>query len=151
MGQVDNLDGFRVRAGIDEHYLPRINLGQHGEFDFAGETNRIIIRKIYPEINNGRFDVDLEFIESEPSGIRRGQTVHIRLELGDLSEVVLLNRGGFYQKTGGQWVYILDENESSARKRNIRLGRQNPQMFEVLEGLEGRRRSSSCRKPSTWR
>ena len=136
LGQVDNLDGFRVRAGIDEHYLPRINLGQQGEFDFAGETNRIIIRKIYPEINNGRFDVDLEFIESEPSGIRRGQTVHIRLELGDLSEVVLLSRGGFYQKTGGQWVYILDENESSARKRNIRLGRQNPQMFEVLEGLE---------------
>jgi HlyD family secretion protein len=136
LGQVDNLDGFRVRAGIDEHYLPRINLDQHGEFDFAGETNRIIIKKIYPEINNGRFDVDLEFIESEPSGIRRGQTVHIRLELGDLSEVVLLNRGGFYQKTGGQWVYILDENESSARKRNIRLGRQNPQMFEVLEGLE---------------
>jgi len=135
IGQVDVLDGFKVRAGIDEHYLPRIAAGQKGEFDFAGGTHNLQIRKVFPEINNGRFDVDLEFEGREPGGIRRGQTVHIRLELGDLSEAVLLPRGGFYQKTGGQWVYVLDESGDFATKRRIRLGRQNPQMFEVLEGL----------------
>jgi len=135
LGQVDVLDGFKVRAGIDEHYLPRIAAGQQGEFDFAGDTYDLNIRKVFPEINNGRFDVDLEFESREPNGIRRGQTVHIRLELGDLSKATLLPRGGFYQKTGGQWVYVLDESGDFATKRRIRLGRQNPQMFEVLEGL----------------
>ncbi len=136
IGQVDVLDGFKVRAGIDEHYLPRIATGQKGEFDFAGSTHNLLIRKVFPEINNGRFDVDLEFEDEDPSGIRRGQTCHIRLELGDLSEAVLLARGGFYQKTGGQWVYVLNEGADFAVKRRIKLGRQNPQMFEVLEGLD---------------
>jgi len=136
LGQVDVLDGFKVRAGIDEHYLPRINLDQTGEFDFAGQTYALITKKVYPEIRDGRFDVDLEFQGKEPEGIRRGQTLHIRLELGDLSEAILLSRGGFYQKTGGQWVYVLDGSGDYATKRSIKLGRQNPQVFEVLEGLE---------------
>jgi HlyD family secretion protein len=92
--------------------------------------------KIFPEIRDGRFDIDLVFTDSEPEGIRRGQTLHIRLELGNLSQAILLPRGGFYQKTGGQWVYVLDESGGYARKKNIRLGMQNPQMFEVLEGLK---------------
>ncbi len=136
LGQVDVLDGFKVRAGIDEHYLARINVGQAGAFDFAGKTYKLITRKVYPEIRDGRFDVDLEFEGEAPQGIRRGQTLHIRLELGDLSEALLLSRGGFYQKTGGQWVYVLDASEKTAAKRTIRLGRQNPQVFEVLEGLQ---------------
>jgi HlyD family secretion protein len=136
LGQIDVLEGFKVRAGIDEHYLPRINLGQTGEFDFAGSTYELITKKVFPEIRDGRFDVDLEFVSDEPSGIRRGQTLHIRLELGDLAEAVLLPRGGFYQKTGGQWVYVVDKSGSMASKRSIKLGRQNPQAFEVLEGLE---------------
>ncbi len=136
LGQVDVLDGFKVRAGIDEHYLPRINLDQTGEFDFAGQTYVLITKKVFPEIRDGRFDVDLEFQGKEPEGIRRGQTLHIRLELGDLSEAILLSRGGFYQKTGGQWVYVLDGSGDYASKRSIKLGRQNPQVFEVLEGLE---------------
>jgi HlyD family secretion protein len=136
LGQVDVLDGFKVRAGIDEHYLSRINLGQTGEFDFAGQTYVLITKKVFPEIRDGRFDVDLEFQGKEPEGIRRGQTLHIRLELGDLSEAILLPRGGFYQKTGGQWVYVLDKSGSFAAKRSIKLGRYNPQAFEVLEGLE---------------
>jgi HlyD family secretion protein len=136
LGQVDVLDGFKVRAGIDEHYLPRINLDQTGEFDFAGQTYTLITKKVFPEIRDGRFDVDLEFQGKEPEGIRRGQTLHIRLELGDLSEAILLSRGGFYQKTGGQWVYVLDGSGSYATKRSIKLGRYNPQAFEVLEGLE---------------
>ncbi len=136
LGQVDVLDGFKVRAGIDEHYLPRIALGQRGEFDFAGSTYKLMTKKLYPEINQGRFEVDLEFEGEEPNGIRRGQTVHIRLELSDLTEAVMLAKGGFYQKTGGQWVYVIDPSGDFAIKRQIRLGRQNTQVFEVLEGLE---------------
>jgi len=136
LGQVDILDGFKVRAGIDEHYLARISDGLPAEFDFAGRTYKLITKKIYPEIRDGRFDVDLEFQNETPEGIRRGQTLHIRLELGDLAEAILLPRGGFYQKTGGQWVYVVDQSASYATKRNIKLGRQNPQVFEVLEGLE---------------
>jgi HlyD family secretion protein len=136
LGQIDVLEGFKVRAGVDEYHLPRIHLDLEGEFDFAGKSYTLVIDKIFPEIANGRFNVDLLFRETEPTGIRRGQTLHIRLELGNLSEAILLPRGGFYQKTGGQWVYVLSENGNNAYKRNIRLGMQNPRMFEVLEGLE---------------
>jgi len=136
LGQVDVLEGFKVRAGVDEYHLSRINTGLSGEFDFAGSNYMLRTDKIFPEIRDGRFDIDLVFTDSEPEGIRRGQTLHIRLELGNLSQAILLPRGGFYQKTGGQWVYVLDESGSYARKKNIRLGMQNPQMFEVLEGLE---------------
>ncbi len=136
VGQIDVLDGFRVRAGIDEHYLARIDKGLAGEFDFSGITYNLITNRIYPEVREGRFEVDLEFVDDSPGGIRRGQTLHIRLELGDLTEAVLIPKGGFYQKTGGQWIYILNEGGDFAIKRKIRLGRQNPQVFEVLEGLE---------------
>jgi len=136
IGQVDNLDGFKVRAGIDEHYLARIGKGQKGEFDFAGKTYKLITDRVYPEVRNGRFEVDLKFVAETPQGIRRGQTLHIRLELGDLTEAVLIPRGGFYQKTGGQWIYVVDESGDFTAKRRIRLGRQNPQVFEVLSGLE---------------
>lgn len=136
VGQVDVLDGFKVRAGIDEHYLARIDKGQYGEFDFAGQTYRLLTDRVYPEVRDGRFEVDMKFEEASPEGIRRGQTVHIRLELGDLSEAVLIPRGGFYQKTGGQWIYVLDSSGEFAERRKIRLGRQNPQVFEVLDGLE---------------
>ncbi|MCG3118117.1 MAG: Macrolide export protein MacA [bacterium] len=136
LGQIDILEGFKVRAGIDEHYLPRISVGLPAEFDFAGKTYNLLSKKVFPEIRDGRFDVDMEFQNETPEGIRRGQTLHIRLELGDLAEAMLLPRGGFYQKTGGQWVYVVDQSGSFAVKRNIKLGRQNPQVFEVLEGLE---------------
>jgi len=136
LGQVDVLEGFKVRAAVDEYHLPRIERGLEGEFDFAGRTHKIIVDKIYPEIRDGRFNIDLIFGDSEPEGLRRGLTSHIRLELGNLNEAILLPRGGFYQKTGGQWVYVLDKSSDFASKRDIRLGMQNPQMFEVLEGLE---------------
>ena len=135
LGQLDVLDGFKVRAAIDEHYIARIDIGQKGQFDFAGRSYSLVTKKIYPEVTNGRFEVDMEFEEDEPDGIRRGQTVRIRLELGDLEEATMLARGGFYQKTGGNWVYIVDESEEFATKRSIRLGRQNTQVYEVLEGL----------------
>jgi HlyD family secretion protein len=136
IGQIDVLDSFKVQASIDEFYIARVNAGQAGEFDLTGKTFRLRIVKVYPEVTNGRFDVDMEFVGSAPAGLRRGQTLQIRLELGDLTEAVLLPRGGFYQKTGGQWVYVVDKSGEYAVRRNIKLGRQNPQMFEVLDGLE---------------
>jgi len=135
LGQIDVLEGFRVKAAIDEHYIARVETGRKGEFDFAGNSYELIVKKIYPEVKEGRFEVDMEFVGSGPEEITRGQTLHIRLELGDISEAILLPRGGFYQTTGGNWAYVVDESENIATKRRIRLGRQNPQVFEVLEGL----------------
>ena len=135
LGQIDVLEGFRVKAAIDEHYIARVETGRKGEFDFAGNSYGLIVKKIYPEVKEGRFEVDMEFVGSGPEEITRGQTLHIRLELGDISEAILLPRGGFYQTTGGNWAYVVDESENIATKRRIRLGRQNPQVFEVLEGL----------------
>lgn len=136
LGQIDILEGFRVRASIDEHYIARINIGQRGEFDFAGQTYTLEITRVYPQVREGRFEVDMEFTDREPDNIRRGQTLRIRLALGALEEAMLLARGGFFQRTGGQWVYVLSASGDQAIKRNIRLGRQNPQYFEVIEGLE---------------
>jgi len=136
LGQIDVLDSFKVRVDVDEFYIARIEIGKTGSFDFAGKTYQVEIRKIYPEVQNGRFAVDMYFGEEVPQGIRRGQTLHIRLALGDLSEATLLARGGFYQKTGGQWVYVLDKSDDFAIKRDIKIGRQNPQYFEVLDGLK---------------
>ena len=138
LGQIDALDGFKVRAAIDEHYIARIYKGRHGTFEPTNSHTSygLVIRKVYPEVREGRFKIDLEFDGEPPPGIRRGQTLHIRLELGDMEEAVLLARGGFYQKTGGHWVYLVDESGERAVKQPIRLGRQNPRVFEVLEGLQ---------------
>jgi len=136
LGQIDVLDNFKVRVAIDEYYITRINTGQTGEFDLAGSTYRLVIDKVYPEVNNGRFEVDMLFVDKAPPDIRRGQTLQIRLELGDLEQAVMIPRGGFYQKTGGQWIYVLDPSGAFATKRSIKLGRQNPQVFEVLDGLK---------------
>lgn len=136
LGQIDVLDSFKVRASIDEFYIARIKPGQAGDFDLTGTTSALKITKVYPEVQNGRFDVDLKFAGAPPHGIRRGQTLQVRLELGDLSEALIVPRGGFYQKTGGQWIYVIDKSEAFAVKRSVKLGRQNPQAFEVLEGLE---------------
>ena len=135
LGQIDILEGFRVRAGIDEHYIARVKKGKMGTFDFAGVTYNLIVDKIYPEVREGRFEVDMNFVDGDPPGITRGQTLHIRLELSDVAEALLLPRGGFYQTTGGNWIFVLDESGKVAVRRPIRLGRYNPQVFEVLEGL----------------
>ena len=136
LGQIDILDGFKIRVPVDEHYLARINTGQAGEFTFDEMTYQLIISKIYPEVKDGRFELDMTFAAARPEGITRGQTLHIRLELGNLSRAILLPRGGFYQNTGGQWVYLLEEGGKYAIKRKINLGKQNPEVFEVLSGLQ---------------
>lgn len=134
LGQVDIIDDFKVRVRIDELYLPRINAGQQGSFDFDSERFRLEITKIYPTIAEGRFEVDMEFTGERPQGIKRGQTVRLRLELSAVKTAVLLPIGGFYKDTGGNWVYTLT-SDGTAEKRSIRLGQKNTENFEVLEGL----------------
>lgn len=136
IGQLDVLSGYIVRVGVDEHYLPKVEMGRGGTFELAGNTYSLIVDKIYPEVQEGRFRVDMDFVGEQPQNITRGMTYHIRLELGDLSEAILLPKGGFFQTTGGNWVYILDESESVATKMRIRLGRWNTEVYEVLEGLQ---------------
>ncbi len=136
IGQIDELTGFKVRAAIDEHYLARIKKGLQGTFDFAGKTYELVADRIYPEIVDGRFEVDMEFVGDVPEDIRRGKTVHISLALGDLSQAVMIPRGGFYQKTGGQWIFVVYASGNMASKRKIKLGRQNTRVFEVLDGLQ---------------
>ncbi len=136
LGQIDVLGIYKVRAGIDEYYLSRIKAGQTGEFQFSGYNCQVTINKIFPEVREGKFEVDMEFAGTPPEGIRRGQSVQVRLALGDTAEAMLIPRGAFYQKTGGRWAYVLDKSGTVAVKRPITLGRQNPQMIEVLAGLE---------------
>ena len=136
LGQIDVEDEFKVRAAIDEHYIARIRSGQAGSFDFAGGTYNLVISRVYPEVIEGQFEADMVFPEGMPEGLRRGQTLQVRIALGELADAMQVPRGGFYQKTGGRWIYVLDEAGEVAVRRQIRLGRQNSQYFEVLEGLE---------------
>ncbi len=136
IGQIDVLDAFKVRADIEEHYITRVEPRKTGRFDLAGKDYDLTVRRVFPEVRDGRFQVDFDFVGSPPPDIRRGQTLHIRLELSGLEEAVLLPRGGFFQTTGGNWVYLLDASGKTALKRAIRLGLQNPDMFQVLEGLQ---------------
>lgn len=135
LGQVDIVGSYKVRVPIDELYLPRISTGLKATTTFNNKDYNLEIMYIYPTIQNGRFDVDMNFVGDTPSGIRRGQSLRLRIELGQSSEELLLPVGGFYKDTGGNWVYVLD-GEDRAVKRNIRLGRKNTEHFEVLEGLE---------------
>jgi HlyD family secretion protein len=135
LGQIDAPEGFKARAGIDEFYIDRIQKGKPGQFELSGNTYRMVVSRVYPEVRDGKFTVDLEFPGLPAPGIRRGQTLHIRLELSDVAEALLLPRGGFFQKTGGNWVFVLEPDGKTALKREIRLGRQNPDVFEVLGGL----------------
>lgn len=136
IGQIDDLNGFKMRVEVDEHYISRIFPGLEGSFEFNGATTKLIVSKVYPEVRNGRFEVDMTFDQKIPDGIRRGQSVPVRLQLGKPAEATLLPTGGFFSDTGGNWVYVLDEGGSQAEKRNISLGRKNPQFYEVLSGLE---------------
>ncbi|WP_207491504.1 HlyD family efflux transporter periplasmic adaptor subunit [Aridibaculum aurantiacum] len=136
LGQIDVMSGFKVRADIDEHYISRIYTGLMGEFSLAGKNYKLKIRKVYTQVNNGRFQVDMEFVDGIPDGIRRGQTLQIRLALSDETQAVLLAKGGFYQQTGGNWVFKVNESGSMAYKVDVQLGRQNPEYYEVLQGLQ---------------
>jgi HlyD family secretion protein len=136
LGQIDVLSGYKVRVDIDEHYISRIYTGLMGEFTFANKDYKLKITKVYIQIANGRFQVDMEFIGDAPQGVRRGQTLQIRLALSDETQALLLAKGGFYQQTGGNWVFKVSESGNTAYKVEIQLGRQNPDYYEVLQGLK---------------
>jgi HlyD family secretion protein len=135
LGQVDIVGSYKVRVPIDELYLPKISVGLPASTSFANKDYMLVITYIYPTIQNGRFEVDMEFQGDTPQGIRRGQSLRMRIELGQASEELLLPVGGFYKDTGGNWVFIL-ESDGKAVRRNIKLGRKNSENFEVLEGLQ---------------
>lgn len=136
LGQIDVLTGFKVRAEIDEHYINRIFTDQLGEFTLSGKNYKLKIKKVYTQVTNGRFQVDMEFDGETPSSVRRGQTLQIRLALSDETKALLLAKGGFYQQTGGNWIFKLDKNGSTAYRADIQLGRQNPEYYEVIGGLQ---------------
>ncbi|WP_228850407.1 efflux RND transporter periplasmic adaptor subunit [Aegicerativicinus sediminis] len=136
LGQIDVLTGFKVRADIDEHYISRIYTGQKGTFPFGGKTHTLVIKKVYTQVTSGRFQVDMEFEGETPEGIRRGQSLQIRLALSEEKEALLIPKGGFFQETGGNWIFKIAQGGSSARKVNISLGNQSTEYYEVLEGLE---------------
>jgi HlyD family secretion protein len=136
LGQLDVTSGFKVRADIDEHYISRIFPGLMGDFTLSDKTYKLKIKKVYTQVTNGRFQVDMEFTEAVPQGIRRGQTLQIRLALGDETQAILLAKGGFFQQTGGNWIFKVSENGNVAYKVDIQLGRQNPDYYEVLQGLK---------------
>jgi HlyD family secretion protein len=136
LGQIDDLSGFKMKVEIDEHYISRIFPGLEGYFDFNGKAVRLSVSKVYPEVRNGRFEVDMRFVEPVPEGIRRGLSVPVRLQLGKPTDALLLPTGGFFSKTGGSWVYVLNASGNRAEKRSITLGRKNPQFYEVLDGLQ---------------
>ena len=136
IGQINDLSDFKIQAQIDEHYIDRVHTGLSATFERQGTQFSLAVRKIYPEVRSNKFRTDFVFTDAHPENIRSGQTYYINLELGQSAESLLIPKGTFFQNTGGSWIYVLDAEGNKAYKRNIRIGRQNPQYYEVLEGLE---------------
>lgn len=136
MGQINVLTSFKVTAQIDEHYIDRVRTQLTAKLDRQGSEFDLVVRRVYPEVRNGTFEIDMTFENSVPDNIRTGQTYYISLQLGQPKRSLLVPIGGFFQETGGQWIFVLDETESFATKRDISIGRKNPKYYEVLEGLQ---------------
>ena len=136
IGQINAKESYKIEAQIDEHYIDRVNAGLSATFERQNETYDAVIRKVYPEVRSGKFQADFRFSEEQPANIRTGQPYYLNLQLGQPENAILIPRGTFYQKTGGKWIYVVSPEGGKAVKREIRIGRQNPQFYEVLEGLE---------------
>lgn len=136
LGQIDVMGGYKVRVDVDEHYISRIYTGLHGTFTFADSDYVLEIKKVYTQVTNGRFQVDMEFVGKVPKGIRRGQTLQILLALSDERTAILLPQGGFYQQTGGNWIFKVTADGSRAYRVDIQLGNKNTDYYEVLSGLQ---------------
>ncbi len=136
IGQINAEGSYKIEAQIDEHYIDRVFAGLAATFERQNETYDAVIRKVYPEVRNGKFQADFRFNGDQPANIRTGQTYYLNLQLGQPEKAILIPRGTFYQKTGGKWIYVVSADGGKAVKREIRIGRQNPQYYEVLEGLE---------------
>ncbi|MGE5944264.1 MAG: efflux RND transporter periplasmic adaptor subunit [Flavobacteriales bacterium] len=136
LGQLDVLNGYKVRVDVDEHYISRIYTGQQGTFPLNNKTYTLVIKKVYTQVTNGRFQVDMQFEGEVPEGIRRGQTLSIRVALSEEKEAILIPKGGFFQETGGNWIFKVSDDGNSAYKMDIQLGNQNTEYYEVLQGLK---------------
>ena len=136
IGQINDLSAYKVQAQVDEHYIDRVTTGLTASFERQDNKFKMMLRKVYPEVRNGQFKADFRFVGDVPENIRRGQTYYLNLQLGQPTEAAIIPRGSFFQKTGGRWIYVVDESGEKAYKREIRIGRQNPQYYEVLEGLK---------------
>lgn len=135
IGQINDLSNYKIEAQIDEHNIDRVRAGLEASFERQGQTFTSVVRKVYPEVRNGQFKADFNFTGERPDNIRTGQTYYLNLQLGQPTEAVIIPRGSFYQSTGGNWIYVVSEDGGKAYKRSIRIGRQNPQYYEVTEGL----------------
>ena len=136
IGQVNNLTTYKVQAQVDEHYIDRITIGLIASFERQDSKHEMQLYKVYPEVRNGQFKADFRFSSTVPKNIRSGQTYYLNLQLGETAEAILIPRGSFYQATGGRWIYVVDKSGEKAVRREIRIGRQNPQYYEVLDGLQ---------------
>jgi HlyD family secretion protein len=136
MGQLNDMSGFKVTAKIDEHYIDRVKKGLEASFTRQDKNYAMVVKKVYPDVREGTFEIDMVFNKDIPDNIRPGQTYHVELQLGLPETAMLIPRGGFYQSTGGQWVYVLTGSGAEAVRRPVKIGRQNPQFYEVLEGLK---------------
>ena len=136
IGQVNDLSDYKIEAMIDEHYIDRVKQGLSATFDRQGQQFSLTVRKVYPEVREGKFRTDFVFTGERPDNIRTGQTYYINLELGQPTESIIIPKGTFFQSTGGNWVFVLDPDGKKAYRRQIKIGRQNPQYYEVLDGLE---------------
>ena len=136
IGQVNDLTTYKVQAQVDEHYIDRVTTGLVASFERQDTEYEMALRKVYPEVRNGQFKADFRFAGAAPENIRSGQTYYLNLQLGEAAEAILIPRGSFYQATGGKWIYVVDETGEKAYRREIRIGRQNPQYYEVIEGLQ---------------
>ena len=135
IGQINDLSAYKVQAQVDEHYIDRVTTGLTASFERQDNMFEMMLRKVYPEVRNGQFKADFRFTDNVPENIRSGQTYYLNLQLGQATEAAIIPRGSFFQKTGGRWIYVVDESGEKAYKREIRIGRQNPQYYEVIEGL----------------
>lgn len=135
IGQINDLNTYKIEAQIDEHYIDRVTAGLEATFERQNDKFSASIRKVYPEVRDGKFKADFRFEGTEPENIRTGQTYYLNLQLGQPAEAIIIPRGSFYQTTGGKWIYVMNADGTKAVKRSIRIGRQNPQYYEVLEGL----------------
>ena len=136
IGVINDLSDYKVEAKIDEHYIDRVHSGLTATFEQNGKRYELTVRKVYPEVKDGRFKIDFVFRGKRPNNIRTGQTYYVDLQLGESKQAVLIPKGTFYSVTGGNWIFVLDKNGQKAYRRNIRIGRQNPAYYEVIEGLE---------------
>ena len=132
------MTNFKIEANIDEHYIERVKRELQGELERNGANYFLRLRKVYPEVRNGKFKVDLVFKNDKPETIRTGQSYNLKLKLGESSDAVLLPKGSFFQSTGGQWVFVVNSEGTEAVKRSIRIGKQNSKYYEVIEGLNSK-------------